>query len=81
MLRQYKYLSFFIGWFNEIISAMSDYTMITSTASFAVGMFIYIDGMINDMKLQMISIEHDPTHSNKWLKFVREIQFHNGIIK
>lgn len=84
-----RYAGFFLDWLNEMSAAITYFIILTTSASFYVGMCFYIRGMVHDLEIQMNDIGellkragcdgHVEVLSIWWL-YVREIRFHYEII-
>lgn len=89
MLGRSNYFGFFIDWFVELIGNATAYAMIIATASIFIGLSLYINGMMEDMKMRLMSIDSDSTEKpskrlnpvQMWSIYVEEIQFHIEIIE
>lgn len=73
------YIGFFIDWCIEVISVLGIFVTFISAGSFYVGMCLYINGMVEDMKIRMTSL--DAAQMEIWSSNVRQIQFHNEILR
>lgn len=84
------YLGFYFDLACEALSTIANYVGIISTGSSFIGIHLYINGMMRDMKMQFNSINVDfmdpskPSNSlrrmEKWSIYVREIEFHIEIV-
>lgn len=79
-----SYIGFFVDWFIESISTAALYATFILSVSIYVGIFLYIDGMVLDMRKRIISLNDvstiRPRQLEKWSIYLTEIQFHNDII-
>lgn len=84
-----NYMGFYIDWLIEVISSASGYAIVIMTASIYIGIFLYINGMVCDMKMRMKDLESDfttkmPRHTTNHIRicsiYVEEIEFHLNII-
>lgn len=76
-------MGFYIDWLIEGIAGIACYTILTISSSIYIGMFLYITGMVKDMKVQ-IDQDLSPELSketNKWMIYLQEIKFHAEIIR
>lgn len=80
------YMGFYVDWFIEFACFAADPIAFASSVSIYVGMFLYINAMVEDVKMRLSSInfnesagEQDPM--NIWSMYVAEIDLHVEIIK
>lgn len=81
-----KVTGFYIDCFIVVGGGAANFTAIFLFGTIQMGIFLYINGMVKDMKIRMKTIgldsPNDPNHSKRiWSNYVREIKFHNEIIK
>lgn len=80
-----NYIGFFVDWIIELIGNCVAYAMIIATASIFIGLHLYINGMMQDMRIRltMRAIDGDSTEepTQMWPTYVEEIQFHIEIIE
>lgn len=83
------YLGFFIDWLVECLGTVAEFEMIIVSGSIYVGIFMYIDAMVSDIRMRFktiadeLSVEAKPSLDNLrlWSAYVREIDFHIEIIR
>lgn len=80
------YKGFYVDWFIEFACFASDPILFTSSASIYVGLFLYINAMVKDVKMRLSLINlndsADEGHpANIWSNYVPEIDLHVEIIK
>lgn len=83
-----NYMGFFVDWSIEVIATTTGYMTVILSALFYIGMYLYIDGMVNDMRMELMPNRPDsfkkPRHPldqrKKWSIYVRQIEFHIEII-
>lgn len=83
------YCGFYFDLVCEALSTVANYVGIISSGSSFIGIHLYINGMMRDMKMQFTSIKKhfkdQPSESLKrmeiWSTYVREINFHNEILE
>lgn len=80
------YIGFFIDCSFQFIATAACYLIIIAGASVYVGIFHYINAMVKDMKMQMLSIEYDSSivssqQDQTWLVYVQEVMFHVEVIR
>lgn len=89
MIGRTTYIGFFIDWLIESSAGMLVDVIVILSASFYIGTFLYINGMVTDMKIRVSSIDaestldqrHRLTPTEKWQIYQEEIQFHIAIIE
>lgn len=83
------YLGFFVDWALEMLVTIAGYTAMAACESIYIGSFLYISGMVSDMKMRMKSLNpntsmqpHQPdgVNSRFWSFYLHEIQFHADIL-
>lgn len=83
------YIGFLVDWFLDMIFIIANFISFNITASIFVGIFLYINGMVKDMKTRFTSINDDfaacraqqISQSNEiWSIYIQEIELHIGII-
>lgn len=70
-----SYIGFFIDWFIESISILVTCIVFVSSGSSYFGIFLYINGMVRDMKMQLMSngsLYCSKSESNEALKPTKE---------
>lgn len=76
-----SYLGFYIDWLLELIAVAADAVTLAINGSICVGIFLYINGMVDDMKTR-ISLAAAELHPlNTWAILESEIRLHVEIIK
>lgn len=82
-----SYVGFFIDWFIVGVCSAIQIIIITTTGSMYIGIFLYIHGMVEDLKMRILSINTDilsekgPTKQNTWPFYIEEIDLNVEIIK
>lgn len=79
----YTYFGFFADWVTQAASSVLIYPLIISTiASFFVGVCLYVEGMVKDLKKTLMAFhKSNEDQSEMWSIYVNEIRFHNEIIE
>lgn len=72
------YLGFYIDWFIELTTGAACVIIIAINGSIYVGIFLYINGMVKDLKMRLSS-ELSPVRP--WSIYIKEINHHVEIIK
>lgn len=83
-----NYMGFFVDWSIEVIATTTGYMTVILSALFYIGMYLYINGMVNDMRMELMPNRPDsfkkPRHPldqrKNWSIYVRQIEFHIEII-
>lgn len=80
-----SYVGFYIDWIVEVLGFVADVTIITTTGTIYVGIFLYINGMVEDLKMRVFPIDADFIGDiipvDIWSIYVHEINLHAEIIK
>lgn len=85
MTDQPSYIGFLIDWTIQLFGTVATYTIVTASASIFIGFFLYITGIVKDMKQRIernfdIETPKPSDLTEKWSIYVQEIRFHNEII-
>lgn len=96
LLGQSKYIRFYIDWLIELFASGVVLIIIIMSVTIYVGIFLYIVGMVTDMKMRMTSIGSDPAKDKLvsqskndevyvsrrriWSIYMEEMEFHIKII-
>lgn len=88
LLGRGNFIGFYFDWAIDATSSLSNYVVVSSSGSSYIGMFLYINGMMRDMKMRLNSMNNNsmeaqqkPSSSvEKWSIYVREMDFHVEII-
>lgn len=80
--------NFLVDCICQMISSWSGYAMILMSGAIYIGIYIYVNAMVDDMKLDIVSddseIAHEPRQpldpKRGWIILVRSIDFHTEII-
>lgn len=81
------FASFYTDWFIQLIALSGNSISVCASASAYIGMYLYIDGMFQDITMAVRSIhgpQSEPSlkeESATWPAYVEEIKFHMEIIK
>lgn len=86
--RTNDYTDFYLDWAIELFSNVVSSTILIASTSIYIGLFLYINAMVKDMKMRNMSIGSDsmgkpPKASinlEKWSIYVQYIEFHVEII-
>lgn len=86
LLGRTNVIGFYIDCFIVVGGAMANFTAIFLFGTIHTGIFLYINGMVKDMKMRINAINVDSSEKSHdsmkaWLNYVREIRFHIEIIK
>lgn len=77
-------------WFVAMTSSAMYFILLLSFAAVYTGLCFYITGMVDDLKAQIHKVsailDRDETKQRTyktdiWLKYVKEIEFHNDIVE
>lgn len=73
-------------WTFELLTVGWCFVIGTTISSFFIGLYLYIDGMVIDMKIKIIStatFASSKSAANKtfWTRIVNEMDYHNEIIE
>lgn len=80
-------MGFFIDWLIELICLAADVLTMIATGSMYIGFCLYINGMVKDMQIRVMSIDTNALSSSEhstlstWSAYVQEIDLHVEIIK
>lgn len=75
-------MGFYVDLLLQAIVLASDSTILIATISIYVGIFIYINAMVKDMKMRLLTTDLDLLEeSSSWSIYVQEFDFHNEIIR
>lgn len=78
-------MGFYLDWFFQINNGFDALVLVLVAGSIFIGMFLYITGMVSDMKMRIATIDDDLASQQKnrhfWLLHVREFRFHVEIIE
>lgn len=89
LIGRMSYIGFFIDWALESITAIANFSTMVLAGSISVGIFYYVNTMVDDMKIRTQSIGEDLPRKPKcrawgdlkiWPIYVQEIDIHNQII-
>lgn len=82
MIGRTTYIGFYVDWALSAIPSLAYFITFITCGSMYVGAFIYINGMVAEMKMRLKSIDSaNVTHTlKKWSIYVGEIELHNEII-
>lgn len=86
------YIRFYADWLHQTIASLSSVTMFNSSGSMYIGLSLYINGMVQDLKKRIEKIDVDSTsigdkspspmtQTEIWLIYVKEMDFHMEIIE
>lgn len=73
------YMGFFVDWTLNWLFVVAPFLILNTTSSIYIGIFLYIDGMVKDMKMRLMLSEDEPKES-KVMSYVQEIEFHIKIV-
>lgn len=84
------YIGYFIDWLLDSIFVAANLVILTLSTSMYIGIFLYINAMVKDMKMRFSSIDDSlsiepnrtkiPPSDRIWLIYEQEIEFHIEII-
>lgn len=88
ILGRTTYVGYYLDWLLALAVSTGGFVIIASSVSIYIGIFLYITGMVTDMKTRIESIEKELRTDQRqalnqirvWTIFVQEIQFHTDII-
>lgn len=75
------YLRFAIDWFMEFVALSFNALVVTMIGSLYSGLYLYINGMMTDMKTTICFSAFEASQKARWPIYVNEIDFHNKIIE
>lgn len=81
-----NYIGYFVDLFVTLIGSSASFIIISMSVSIYVGIFLYITGMVKDMKMCIESIDDElkieppSCQTEKWSIYVNGIEFHTEII-
>lgn len=83
LIDQNTYIEFLFNWCIESLSALCTANTFTAVTSLYVGLYLYIGGMLADLKAQMTSFDRKTTAESLEFRsiFVRAVQLHVDIIE
>lgn len=70
-------IGFYLDWFIEMIVSIVADVAIFISVSFYVGICLYINGMMKDIKLHLMDIDRVSTKDLKWSLYAPLIDLHN----
>lgn len=78
-------MRFYVDLIAEWIAVAADMIIVVVNVTIYVGIFTYINGMVKDMKIRLLSINADFVGSlrpvERWSIYIQELNLHNEIIK
>lgn len=77
-----KYYGFAVDWLIELLSIIAGFIGYITVGSFYVGLCLYINGMVTDMKIKMVNKSSSDylDGTRFWMVNVKEMMFHAEII-
>lgn len=87
LLGRSSYLGFYVDLAFEWIVVASDITILVTNITIYSGIFAYIHGMVDDIKMRLSSTNPDVGEASRarpleyWFIYVQELSLHNEIIK
>lgn len=72
-------LRYYLDWILQLLVLQAYFTMAFTIVFFIIGVCIYIDGLVNDLKLTLTELKGDS--STMMRGFSTEIAFHNEMLE
>lgn len=80
------YTGFYCNWIFVLFSLTGASLIVLSSATIYIGMFLYIDGLVRDLKMRLLAVADDFSIGSlnlerNWLIYVHEIKFHIQVFR
>lgn len=75
------YMGFFVDWFIELMCTFLLNIILFLSMFISIGICLYINGMVNDIKMRLMPLGNDATNDalqqkRTWAIYVQEMNFH-----
>lgn len=70
-----------MDWFTELGAIVMYMTIIPTISSFLVGICLYIEGMVEDLRNALVEFDKTKTSQEIWFIYVHKFGFHRDIIE
>lgn len=72
-------VGYYINWLLQAITCIMYYIIVLTSALYFIGMCIYIDGMVRDLRVALFDLDDTPRISTK--RIIDEVLFHNSLLE